>query len=277
MYLFSIVQSKSGLLLVALLICVGFNPVSAQTGTWKKLDTQPYLGNQDDISFINEKEGWYINGDGKLYKTTNGGTSWKKQWERPGSFFRAIVFLDDRVGFLGTVGTNYFPNVNDGVPLYCTTDGGDSWEPVAYEGPKIKGVCAIDLVKERIIKHGKINYKTHLFAVGRVGSPANIMVSHDGGKNWLSQSMNGEAKMLLDIKMFDKDNGIICGATSADIAQSNALVLKTSDGGNTWKKVYQSKRPYETAWKLSFPTRDVGELTIQSYNPNTELKQQQTG
>jgi photosystem II stability/assembly factor-like uncharacterized protein len=248
--------------------------LNAQAQEWKQLETEPYTGKQDDITFVDENTGWYVNGYGKIFHTKDGGKTWEKQLEQKGSFFRTLAFLDKNVGFVGTVGTDYFPNVTDTIPLYGTKDGGKTWQPVAYKGPYVKGLCAIDVVKEQYINHGKIDYKHHIYAVGRVGSPANMMVSHDGGSTWTSQSMHEDCKMLFDIKMFDKNNGIVCAATHEDIAQSNALLLKTADGGKTWKKVYQSTRPFETTWKVSFPTAKIGYATVQSYNPNPAISQQ---
>lgn len=241
---------------------------------WKKLDTERYPGKQDDITFIGENEGWYVNGYGSIYHTKNGGVTWEKQLEKKGTFFRCIAFVDSLNGFAGTVGTDYFPNVTDSIPLYGTRDGGKTWIPVDYKGPYVKGLCAIDIVKEQYINHGKIDYKIHIYAVGRVGSPANMMVSHDGGETWTSNSMNNDCKMLFDIKMFDKNYGFVCAASDEDMEKSNALILKTRDGGKTWKKVYQSNRPFEGTWKASFPTKEVGYVTIQSYNPNPNVKQQ---
>ena len=241
---------------------------------WRKLNTERYPGKQDDIAFINEKEGWYVNGYGNIYHTNDGGENWEKQLEKKGTFFRCIAFVDSLNGFAGTVGTDYFPNVTDTIPLYRTTDGGKTWNPVSYEGPYVKGLCAIDIVKEQFINHGKTDYKVHIYAVGRVGSPANMMVSHDGGLTWKSNSMDKDCEMLFDIKMFDKQTGFACAATDEALEKSNALILKTNDGGKTWKKVYQSKRPFETTWKVSFPTEKVGYVTIQSYNPDPSAIQQ---
>lgn len=263
---------KNLFLVIALMISGSF--AHAQEAVWTKLNTEPYPGKQDDISFINESQGWYINGFGAIYRTKDAGQTWEKQWEQKGSFIRTIAFLDENIGFVGTVGTDYFPNVTDTIPLYGTTDGGQTWNPVAYSGPYVKGLCAMDIVREQYINHGQIDYKTHIFAVGRVGSPANLLVSHDAGLTWTSQSMNSDAKMLFDIRMFDKNTGIACAATDADITKSNALILRTEDGGKTWMKVYQSNRPFETTWKVSFPTTEVGYVTIQSYNPDPEIKQQ---
>jgi len=139
--------------------------------SWKKLNTEPYRGKQDDITFVDENTGWYINGYGKIFHTKDGGTTWEKQLEKKGTFFRTIAFIDKNIGFAGTVGTDYFPNVTDTIPLYGTKDGGKTWNPVKYTGPYVKGLCAIDIVKEQYINHGKTDFKYHLYAVGRVGSP----------------------------------------------------------------------------------------------------------
>jgi len=250
------------------------NQKNIPNASWQKLDTEPYRGKQDDITFINKLEGWYVNGSGKIYKTIDGGDTWKLAFEKKGSFFRTVAFINNNIGFAGTVGTDYFPNVQDTIPLYGTKDGGATWNPVNYKGPYVKGLCALDIVKEQYINHGKIDYKYHVYGVGRVGSPANMLVSHDSGKTWKSKDMNDDCKMLFDIKMFDKNIGIACASTDADVTKSNALILKTENGGNSWKKVYQSKRPYETTWKASFPTDLIGYVTIQSYNPDTLVSQQ---
>lgn len=263
------------LFLTAILVIIYSANFSQTAATvWQKQETVAYPGKQDDICFTDLNNGWYCNGQGKIYHTDNGGTSWEKIYDQPGTFFRCIAFIDSLRGFAGTVGTNYFPNVKDTIPLYRTEDGGNTWQPVAYNGPYVKGLCALDIVKEQFINHGTIDYKYHIYGVGRVGSPANIMVSHDAGKTFASWSMNNDCKMLFDIKMFNKNEGVVCAATSEEVSTSNALILYTSNGGKTWEKKYQSNRPFETTWKVSFPTRKVGYVTIQSYNPDTTIKQQ---
>lgn len=260
--------------LIYFLIAFSVAKCFGQNYEWKKLETEAYQGKQDDITFVDESTGWYVNGYGKIFHTKDGGITWVKQLEQKGSFFRTIAFIDKNIGFVGTVGTDYFPNVTDTIPLYGTKDGGKTWNPVKYNGPYVKGLCAIDIVKEQYINHGKIDFKHHLFAVGRVGSPANIMISHDDGATWTSKSLQADCKMLFDIKMLNKNIGFVCAASDEDISKSNALILKTVDGGKTWKKVYQSERPYETTWKVSFPTENVGYVTIQSYNPDKSISQQ---
>jgi photosystem II stability/assembly factor-like uncharacterized protein len=268
---------KRTYLILILGICLftqSYHILAQSTTRWVKLNTEAYPGKQDDITFVDDSTGWYVNGYGKIYHTKDGGASWEKQLEMEGTFFRCIAFVDKNIGFAGTVGTDYFPNVTDSIPLYGTKDGGKTWAAVPYDGPYVKGLCAIDIVKEQFINHGNIDYKYHLYAVGRVGSPANILISHNGGDSWQSHAMNEDCKMLFDIKMFNKNEGIACAASNEDVTLSNALLLKTNDAGKTWEKVYQSTRPFETTWKVAFPTRDIGYVTIQSYNPDTTINQQ---
>ncbi len=245
-----------------------------QQYSWEKLKTEPYRGKQDDIFFITETQGWYVNGYGRIYRTLNRGESWEQQIEKKGTFFRCIAFSDSLTGYAGTVGTGYFPNVTDTIPLYKTIDGGRNWEPVKYSGKTVKGLCAIEIVKEPVNNHGELGYRNHIFAVGRVGSPANFMVSHDNGQTFSSQDMSQYCSALYDIKMFNTREGFACASTGADLASSHAVILYTKDGGQTWEKKYESKRPYENSWKVFFPTRKTGYATIQSYNPDTTINVQ---
>jgi len=225
---------------------------------WRVLPTEPYRGKQDDIFFVSPDVGWYGNGAGKLFHTTNGGESWTKIWEQPGTFIRALGFLDAQRGFLGNVGTNYFPNVTDTRPLYRTADGGSTWTPVSAPGVEaVAGICSIDVLHWRRM--------TLIHAAGRVGGPAMIMRSMDGGESWRVIDLGAHAGMILDVKFFDAMNGFVCASSSADIEQGNALILRTRDGGETWAPAYRGAKAFENCWKMHFPSRGVGYATVQNY------------
>jgi photosystem II stability/assembly factor-like uncharacterized protein len=252
--------------------------VAAQTAQpvtpteWRKLDTVPYKGKQDDIFFASEKVGWYGNGKGKLYKTVDGGEHWDLQWDEPGTFIRALGFVDERVGILGNVGTDYFPPVTDETPLYRTVDGGDTWNPVVIKGPQPKGICAIDVFRKPFINHGVLGYRTTIRAGGRVGGPAFLLRSDDEGLTWTSQDLSSVTGMILDVKFVSDKVGFIAGGTLGDVDKSHALVLRTGDGGKTWQRVYESAHQWQITWKLSFPTEQVGYATIQDYDPDESNK-----
>jgi photosystem II stability/assembly factor-like uncharacterized protein len=236
---------------------------------WQKLDTVAYRGKQDDIHFIDSLRGWYVNGAGKIYATVDGGKTWSEQLSQSGTYFRTVGFVDAMNGFAGNIGTDYFPNVSDTRPLYRTRDGGKTWRVVeSLTEEQVKGLCAIDILHNRFVDAGKLESRVVIHAGGRVGGPAKLLRSLDGGETWQVIDMAPHTAMILDVKFFDAMNGIVFGASDADVQRSHARILRTDDGGKTWKTAYESKRPYEITWKGSFPSRNIGYATVQSYDPD---------
>jgi len=232
---------------------------------WEKLTTEPYPGKQDDIVFINPDVGWYVNGSGHIYKTTDAGKTWAQQFHHPGTFFRCVAFADEQRGWAGNVGPDYYPGVTDDTPLYETSDGGTTWTPVAgLAGDKVKGLCALEVVRGE-------GGATRIVGAGRVGGPPSFIMSDDLGKTWKQIDVAAQCGAIFDVHFTDLKHGFLAAATDADPQKSHALVLATSDAGTTWTKAYESQRPWELTWKLSFPTASTGYVTIQSYNPSKEV------
>lgn len=243
------------------------NPAPAAAG-WAKLNTEPYKGKQDDISFVTPDIGWYGNGAGKLFRTTDGGQSWSMVWEKPGTFIRALGFVDAKFGFLGNIGTEYYPGVADTQPLYVTRDGGATFSPVQAPGIEaVRGICGIDILREERIYQGVLRAAPVIHAAGRVGGPAAMLRSVDGGESWKVIDLSTRTGMILDVKFHSAQVGFICASSERDPRQTNAQILRTEDGGETWKEVYRSNRPSELCWKMSFPSAKVGYATVQSYQP----------
>jgi len=246
----------------------------AQTGaSWKQLSTVPYKGKQDDVFFVTSERGFYVNGAGYIYETADGGASWTERVHRPGTYFRAIGFVDERRGFAGNIGPDYFPGVTDAAPLYETSDGGATWSAVdRIAGPKVTGICAIDVLRSKFINAGVLDERVTIRAAGRVGGPASMATSRDGGRTWTSENLSAVAAMILDVKFVDERTGFLCAGSDTEVERSHARILKTKDGGATWRTVYESARPFELTWKCSFPTREVGYATVQSYDERPEIE-----
>ncbi len=268
--------------LAAVLVCSARPAAVASSGpsaftapagaTWHKLTTEPYRGKQDDIHFVDARIGFYVNGSGRIYRTVDGGDHWSEVLHQPGTYFRTIGMVDGQLGFAGNIGTEYFPGVTDTIPLYVTRDGGDHWAPVTGNGgPEVKGLCAIEVLRTHYVNAGQSAERVLVHAAGRVGGPAFLMRSLDAGATWKSIDMNAHIAMITDVKFFDEMNGMVLGADDANIERAHAVIASTRDGGVTWRRVYTSARPYELMWKVSFPTRQVGFATVQSYDPDTTV------
>src|SRR5215216_6044062 len=68
------------------------------------------------------------------------------------------------------------------------------------------------------------------------GSGGTAVKSVDGGDSWKWLTVKGFEKIdFRDIEAFDSSNAIIMGIASP------AYILKTTDGGQTWKVVYENK------------------------------------
>jgi photosystem II stability/assembly factor-like uncharacterized protein len=237
------------------------------SAAWRKLETVPFKGKQDDISFIDADHGWYGNGEGKLYRTRDGGGRWEKVWDQPGTFIRALGFADEKIGYLGNVGTDYYPGVTDKNPLYRTTDGGVNWAPVTAVGiEEVAGICGIDILPVRRIFQGELRTSHIITAAGRVGGNAMMLRSEDDGQNWRVIDLTAHASMILDVKFLDARTGFVCASGVSDTGEGDALMLMTRDAGATWTPVWRSKRKLENCWKMSWPSRKVGYATVQSYD-----------
>ncbi len=235
---------------------------------WQTLNTIEYKGKRDDISFISEARGWYGTGKGDLYTTDDGGSSWTLIASRPGTFIRSLGFIDENVGYIGNVGTDYYPGVTDETPLYKTSDGGKNWIAVDTGATTIKGICAIDILSTSRIYQGELITHSTIHAAGRVGGPTGILRSTNSGDTWKVIDMSDHAGMILDIKFFDEKTGLVFASTSNKTEEAEGLILRTEDGGDTWQPVYQSRRKMELIWKASFINDKYGYATVQSYDKN---------
>jgi photosystem II stability/assembly factor-like uncharacterized protein len=238
------------------------------SATWAQTSAPGFRGKQDDVFFVDSKIGFYVNGAGDVFRTEDGGTTWNKTLSKPGTYWRSIGMLDAQHGFIGNIGTDYFPGVTDATPLYRTDDGAQTVTPVDTGATPIKGLCAIDIIKPKFINAGVLQERVVIHAGGRVGGPAFLLRSLDAGAHWTTLDLSAHIAMITDVKFLSEQVGFVTGGSDANVETSNAVIAMTTDGGQTWKRVYQSIRPVEIIWKISFPTPEVGYATVMHYDPN---------
>ncbi|AWA29845.1 photosystem II stability/assembly factor-like protein [Flavobacterium magnum] len=181
----------------------------------------------DDVFFLNENTGWAANGYfSKVYKTTDGGANWQLQLElEPGNeYFRNIEFLNENIGFVGTLSSTFLK----------TVDGGATWAPVTNLPTTIPAICGLSAVGG-----------TTIYGCGAYFSPAYIIKSVDSGDNWQFIDMSAYANALVEILFIDENTGFVSGKDD-----NGGVILKTVDGGANWTPLYHSGIPGEYVWKL---------------------------
>ena len=238
-------MKRNCLMLVSFCLLFGQNQ-------WVELPNSPEASRFNDIYFLNNDLGWAANGWGQIYATADGGDTWSIQLDQVQTHFRSITFFDELHGWAGTVGIGEFGSA-DSANLYKTTDGGQEW--IAYNefiGPTPSGICGLQKIDENTI-----------VGVGRVRGPAFFIKTSDGGDNWFSYDMSNYAASLIDVYFLNPDTGFAVGATQTDHGNSNAIVLRTTDGGQIWETMIITSRFGEKAWKISFPSSTVGYVSLQ--------------
>lgn len=223
--------------------------------SWSDVPNAPFGSRKNDLVFVTPQLGFTASGAREAHRTTNAGVTWTRMFYSDSTFFRSVAFGNERIGFLGNLGPDEYggASITDPTLIYRTSDGGTTWRPVTnISGPLGRGVCGMHALDSNLV-----------FAVGRVRGPSVFMKSTDGGLSWTSKDMSSLAAGLVDVHFFSPDTGIAVGLTNSEHAQSRGVVLYTTDGGENWSTKYSSSRAGEWCWKISFPSRNTGYISLQ--------------
>lgn len=222
---------KSILMRLTILLVMFTGFLMAQP-SWNALPSIP--GNEDgqrfdDVFFLNENLGWAANGYyASVLKTTDGGVTWTEQLSNGSQgtnyYFRNIEFLNENIGFLGTLNNVFLK----------TTDGGANWSPVTNIAMPTAAICGLDAVGSSTV-----------YGCGAYFSPAYIIKSSDSGVTWQYIDMSNYATALVEIVFQNEMTGYAAGANA-----NGGIVLKTTDGGESWAEIFNSMVPGEYVWKL---------------------------
>jgi photosystem II stability/assembly factor-like uncharacterized protein len=201
--------------------------------------------------FVDMNTGWVVGGDQKIYKTRDGGQTWRKQVAGlPPVTFWGVCFIDTLRGWVsGSSGK-----------IFHTSDGGRTWvQQASPTRATLREICFFDSLNGWIVGHSGKTLRTidggqtwasiasgvtgdlyglHFvspdrgWAVGRYG-----VILHWDGYSWSGQA-SGTGEYLLDVHFGDRKTGWAVG--------SGSTVLKTSDGGDNWipQAVPDDANPY---------------------------------
>jgi photosystem II stability/assembly factor-like uncharacterized protein len=155
--------------------------------------------------------------------------------------FRGMSVVDDHVAWIaGTKGW-----------IGITRDGAKTW------------------TFQQIKNFEKFDFRT-LYAfdattaiAANAGSPASILRTTDGGKNWTVVYSNDHKDAFFDgVDFWNEREGVVYG----DPIEGKMLLLRTKDGGKTWEALPDSSRPDLKEGEASFAASGTG---IRCVTPNS--------
>jgi photosystem II stability/assembly factor-like uncharacterized protein len=225
-------------------------PLPAAAQGWELLESSPSHGYRfEDGSFINPTTGWIVNPDGEIWQTTDMGESWELK-DQVSGYLRSTAFVSETKGWVGVLFSS--------TQLYETTNGGDFFYDISNRiTPSIGGgICGLFAVDAQTV-----------YGVGQWDGPAYVIKTTDGGASWQATNLSPSlARSLIDVYFFDAQHGIAVGGTNAVEEGGLAVVLGTDDGGATWERRFVSADTgnfSEWAWKISFPTPEIGYVSVE--------------
>ncbi len=201
--------------------------------TWHTLRDKSLAVN--DLCFSDPLNGWAVGQNGKIYKTTDGGSSWEAVYQAPGgsSPLRRIRFADRLHGCAvgGISGTE---------TKVWTTDGGVTWNAVMNSPPTFGSSL-----------HGLwLNDANNGWCVGGANAGLTIQQTTDGGKTWSKQ----DYPSVLRPSMGYFQDITFTTPTEGWIVADSGYILKTMTGGIT--PVYATAHRVSLDRHYARPARD---------------------
>jgi photosystem II stability/assembly factor-like uncharacterized protein len=260
-------------LAVALLIAAGSlaarndRPVSPLDGLeWRHIGPAAFGGRIDDVEAVasNPKIIFIAAASGGIFKTVNGGTTWKPVFDRDGGSLSigdiALAPSDPNIVWAGTGEPNNRQSSSWGDGVYRSLDGGETWTHVGLRDTHHVG---------RVVIHPRDPSIVFVAALGHLWGPNDergLYRTRDAGRTWQQVLKIDADTGVVDVAL-DRDGrtlfaaayqrrrrgwGFIGGGTGGGLYRS-------LDGGDTWQKL-----------ELGLPKGVVGRIGVEisRSNPN---------
>ncbi|MTI87119.1 MAG: glycosyl hydrolase [Balneolaceae bacterium] len=266
---------KSLYRLFIIVLLIGSTPLLAQEnitdinyGGLKLRNIGPALfsGRIADIAIDqNDSNRWFVAvGSGGVWRTENGGVTWKPIFDHQSSYSIGSVTIDPNDSHTIWVGTGENVggrHVGYGDGVYKSTDGGRSWKNMGLKNSEHIS---------KVVVHPENSDIIWVAAQGPLwskGGERGLYKSTDGGESWEKTLGNDEWTGVTDIEL-DPENSDVLYAATWDRHRTVAAYMgggpgsgihKSTDGGESW-----------TELKNGLPGSNLGKIgmDISPQNPN---------
>jgi photosystem II stability/assembly factor-like uncharacterized protein len=209
---------------------------------------------------------------GGVWKTVNGGTTWEPVFDKQSTASIGDIALapsNPEIVWVGTGEANNQRSSSWGDGVYKSENGGKTWEFVGLRTSQHIG---------RIVIHPTNPNIVYVAAVGPLwadGGERGLYKTTDGGKTWKAVLTISPHTGVTDVVMDPTDPSIMYAAALQRQRKAYSFVgggpesgiYKSTDGGDTWKKVTEG-----------LPKRDIGRigLSVSRSQPRTVYASMET-
>ena len=211
---------------------------------WRSIGPANMGGRVADVESVagNASLVYVASASGGLWKTVNGGVTWKPIFERQGTFSIGDVALapsnPDTI-WVGTGESNVRNSVSFGDGVYKSTDGGKNWQHMGLKDTEHISAIAIHPQNPDIVYVGALG---HAFAPNE---ERGVFMTTDGGKNWTKTLYIDKEHGVSDLEIDPTNPNILyAGMWSFErkpwthrSGSEKGGVFKSIDGGRTWNKL----------------------------------------
>ena len=179
---------------------------------------------------------------GGLWKTTNGGVTWKPIFERQGTLSLGDIALapsNPEVIWVGTGESNVRNSVSFGDGVYKSTDGGKTWQHMGLKDSERISAIVINPQNPDIVYIGALG---HAFGPNE---ERGVFMTTDGGKTWTKTLYIDNQHGVSDLEIDPTNPNILyAGMWSFErkpwthrSGSEKGGVYKSIDAGRTWTKL----------------------------------------
>ena len=190
-----------------------------------------------------------------IYRSTDGGDSWRHVWRAEGQIGTIIVHPDDPdVAFAAVLGSPFGPGEQRGI--LRTTDGGASWQRVLFVDPDTgaSDVC-FDPANPRILFAGTWQTRRTPWGMTSGGPGSGLWTSRDGGDSWSRLTGHGLPEGIwgkVGVRVAPSDPRRVYALIEAE----EGGLFRSDDGGESWRRVNPSRGLQQRAWYYTTLTVD---------------------
>jgi photosystem II stability/assembly factor-like uncharacterized protein len=211
---------------------------------WRSIGPAIMGGRIADIEGIpgNPSIAYVASASGGLWKTVNGGVTWKPIFERQGTLSLGDIALapsNPEVIWVGTGESKTRNSISFGDGVYRSTDGGKTWQHMGLRDTERISAIAIHPQNPDIVYVGALG---HAFGPNE---NRGVFMTTDGGKTWTRTLYIDREHGVSDLEMDSTNPNILyAGMWSFErkpwthrSGSDKGGVFKSTDGGRTWNKL----------------------------------------